>query len=167
MLKRHGISRLPQIAGDKTSKKPFKRYPISFWDTGMARRASRRSVPCSVLYKCVLEHISRVRGHAAAIRQLGVAPMLLGLLHSLYRRTYGMERDTAVKLIRALIGAGFVADDQRADTAIEKAALEAGLNREQLKAALKYAKEQKWIAETNKAAWSVITQAGIDAVYKE
>ncbi len=93
--------------------------------------------------------------------------MLLGLLHSLYRRAYGMERDTAVKLIRALIGAGFVADDQRADTAMEKAALEAGLNREQLKADLKYAKEQKWIAETNKAAWSVITQAGIDAVYKE
>lgn len=25
-LKRHGISRLPEIAGDKTSKKPFKRY---------------------------------------------------------------------------------------------------------------------------------------------
>ena len=39
-----------------------------------------------------------------------------------------MERDTAVKLIRALIESGFVADDQRADTAIEKAALEAGLN---------------------------------------
>jgi hypothetical protein len=47
-----------------------------------------------------------------------------------------MERDTAVKLIRALIDAGFVADDQRAETAIEKAALKAGLNREQLKARL-------------------------------
>jgi hypothetical protein len=92
--------------------------------------------------------------------------MLVDLLQSFYRRTHGMGRETAVKLIRALIEAGFVADDQRSDLAIEKAALEAGLNREQLKAALKYAKEQKWIAETNKAAWSVVTQAGIDAVLK-
>jgi hypothetical protein len=30
-LKRHGISRLPEIAGDKTSKKPFKRYPIGYY----------------------------------------------------------------------------------------------------------------------------------------
>jgi hypothetical protein len=96
----------------------------------------------------------------------GAVPMLLDLLHGLYRRTYGMEKEAAVKLIRALIEAGFVADDQRADLAIEKAALEAGLSREQLKAALKYAKQQKWIAEANKAAWSVITQAGIDAVHR-
>jgi hypothetical protein len=74
-----------------------------------------------------------------------------------------MEREAAVRLMRALIEAGFIADDQRADAAIENAALEAGLNREQLKAALKYAREHKWIAETNKAAWSVVTQAGIDA----
>jgi len=74
-----------------------------------------------------------------------------------------MDREAAIKLVRALVDAGFVADDQRADAAMEKAALEAGLNREQLKAALKYAREHKWIAETNKAAWSVVTQAGIDA----
>ena len=48
-----------------------------------------------------------------------------------------MEREAAVKLMRALVDAGFIADDQRADAAIEKVALEAGLNREQLKAALK------------------------------
>ena len=30
-LKRHGISRLPEIAGDKVSKKPFKRYPIGYY----------------------------------------------------------------------------------------------------------------------------------------
>jgi hypothetical protein len=58
-------------------------------------------------------------------------------------------------------------DDQRADAAIEKAGLEAGLNREQLEAALKYTTEHKWIAETNKAAWSVLTQAGIDAAKNE
>jgi hypothetical protein len=55
----------------------------------------------------------------------------------------------------------------RADAAIEKVGLEAGLNREQLKSALKYAREQSWIADTNKAAWSVVTTAGIDATQKE
>jgi len=30
-LKRHGISRLPEIAGDKAAKKPFKRYPIGYF----------------------------------------------------------------------------------------------------------------------------------------
>jgi hypothetical protein len=84
-------------------------------------------------------------------------------LLSFYRRAYGMEREAAVKLMRALVDAGFIPDDQRADAAIEKVALEAGLNREQLKAALKYAREQKWVAETNKAAWSMFTQAGVDA----
>jgi hypothetical protein len=48
-----------------------------------------------------------------------------------------MEKEAAVKLVRALVDAGFIADDQRADAAIEKVGLEAGLNREQLKSALK------------------------------
>jgi hypothetical protein len=78
-----------------------------------------------------------------------------------------MEKEAAIKLMRALVDAGFSADDQRADAAIEKAGLEAGLNREQLKAALKYAREHKWIADANKAAWSALTQAGIDAAKKE
>ena len=73
-----------------------------------------------------------------------------------------MERKFAIKLMRALVDGEFIADDQRADAAIEKVALEAGLNREQLKVALRYAREHKW-AETNKAAWSVVTPAGIDA----
>ena len=89
--------------------------------------------------------------------------MLMDFLHNAYRRAYGMERELAIKLMRALIDAGFIADDQRADAAIEKVALEAGINREQLKVALKYAREHKWVAETNKAAWSIVTQAGIDA----
>jgi hypothetical protein len=74
-----------------------------------------------------------------------------------------MERELAIKLMRALVDAGFISDDQRADAVIEEVAHEAGLNREQLKAALKYAREYKWVAETNKAAWSILTQAGIDA----
>jgi hypothetical protein len=78
-----------------------------------------------------------------------------------------MEKEAAIKLMRALVDAGFSADDQRADAAIEKAGLEAGLNREQLKAALKHAREHKWIADANKAAWSALTQAGIDAAKKE
>jgi hypothetical protein len=93
--------------------------------------------------------------------------MPIDFLRNFYRRAYGMEREAAVKFMRALVDAGFIADDQRADAATEKIALEAGLNREQFKAALKYAKEQKWIVETNKAAWSIVTQAGIDAANAE
>jgi hypothetical protein len=78
-----------------------------------------------------------------------------------------MEKEAAIKLMRAMLDAGFIADDQRADAAVEKVGFEGGLNREQLKAALKYAREHKWIAETNNAAWSVLTQAGIDAANKE
>jgi hypothetical protein len=35
-LKRHGISRLPEIAGDKPAKKPFKRYPIGYFHIDIA-----------------------------------------------------------------------------------------------------------------------------------
>jgi hypothetical protein len=59
-----------------------------------------------------------------------------------------MEKEAAIKLMRAMLDAGFIADDQRADAAVEKVGFEGGLNREQLKAALKYAREHKWIAET-------------------
>ena len=93
--------------------------------------------------------------------------MPIDILRNFYRRAYEVEKEAAIKLMRALIDAGYIADDQRADTAIEKVALEAGLNREQLKAALKYAREQKWVVETNKAAWSIVTQAGVDAANAE
>ena len=35
-LKRHAISRLPEIAGDKVAKKPFKRYPIGYFHLDIA-----------------------------------------------------------------------------------------------------------------------------------
>src|SRR6188472_2944820 len=35
-LQRHGISRLPEIAGDKPAKKPFKRYPIGYFHIDIA-----------------------------------------------------------------------------------------------------------------------------------
>src|ERR1041384_2968094 len=35
-LKRHGISRLPQVAGDHPSKKPLKRYPIGYFHIDIA-----------------------------------------------------------------------------------------------------------------------------------
>jgi hypothetical protein len=90
--------------------------------------------------------------------------MLLDFLLRFYRRVDGMEKEAALNLMRALVDAGFIADDQRADAAIEKVGLEAGLNHEQLKTALKYAREQKWVAETNKA---VVSQAGVDAANGE
>ena len=39
-LKRRGISRLPEIAGDKISKKPFKRYPIGYFHIDIAGSTS-------------------------------------------------------------------------------------------------------------------------------
>ncbi len=35
-LQRHGISRLPEIAGDKAVKQPFKRYPIGYFHIDIA-----------------------------------------------------------------------------------------------------------------------------------
>ena len=35
-LKRHAISRLPEIAGDKVAKKPFKHYPIGYFHLDIA-----------------------------------------------------------------------------------------------------------------------------------
>ena len=35
-LKRHDISRLPEIDGDKTARKPFKRYPIGYFHIDIA-----------------------------------------------------------------------------------------------------------------------------------
>ena len=47
-LKRHGISRLPEIDGDKTTKRPFKRYPIGYFHLTSPRFApGRASSICS------------------------------------------------------------------------------------------------------------------------
>ena len=35
-LQRHGISRLPEIAGDKPARRPFKRYPIGYFHIDIA-----------------------------------------------------------------------------------------------------------------------------------
>jgi hypothetical protein len=35
-LRRHGISRLPEVAGDKPAKQPFKRYPIGYFHIDIA-----------------------------------------------------------------------------------------------------------------------------------
>ena len=35
-LQRHGISRLPEIAGDKPAKQPFKGYPIGYFHIDIA-----------------------------------------------------------------------------------------------------------------------------------
>ena len=42
-LKRHGISRLPEIAGDKTSKRPFKRTRSTTSTSTSPRFAPRRA----------------------------------------------------------------------------------------------------------------------------
>jgi hypothetical protein len=35
-LQRHGISRLPEVGGDKPAKKRFKRYPIGYFHIDLA-----------------------------------------------------------------------------------------------------------------------------------
>jgi len=37
-LQRHGISRLPEVAGDKWPKKEFRTYPIGYFHIDIARR---------------------------------------------------------------------------------------------------------------------------------
>jgi len=42
-LQRHGISRLPEIGGDKPAKQPFKAYPIGYFHIDIADTCSWRS----------------------------------------------------------------------------------------------------------------------------
>jgi hypothetical protein len=35
-LQRHGVSRLPEVAGDKPSRQPFKRYPVGYFHIDIA-----------------------------------------------------------------------------------------------------------------------------------
>ena len=44
-LKRHGISRLPEIAGDKPSKKPFKRHAIGYFHIDIAEVRTKEGKP--------------------------------------------------------------------------------------------------------------------------
>src|SRR5690606_25146805 len=46
-LQRHGISRLPEIEGDKPGKKKFKRYPIGYFhiDIAEVQTAERQALP--------------------------------------------------------------------------------------------------------------------------
>jgi hypothetical protein len=47
-LQRHGISRLPDIEGDKPKRQRFKRYPICFFHTDIAEvRPPKASSICS------------------------------------------------------------------------------------------------------------------------
>ncbi|ESW78002.1 hypothetical protein X773_21710 [Mesorhizobium sp. LSJC285A00] len=47
-LQRHGISRLPEIEGDKAPKKKFKAYPIGFFHIDIAEcKRPRASCACS------------------------------------------------------------------------------------------------------------------------
>ena len=43
LFQRHGISRLPEIEGDKTAKKAYKHHPIGFFHIDMPRSALRRA----------------------------------------------------------------------------------------------------------------------------
>lgn len=41
-LKRHGISRLPEVAGDNVKKKPFRRYPIGYFHLDIAEARTQQ-----------------------------------------------------------------------------------------------------------------------------
>lgn len=47
-LQRHGISRLPEVAGDKPAKQPFKVYPIGCFHITSPRSALRRASSTSL-----------------------------------------------------------------------------------------------------------------------
>jgi transposase-like protein len=42
-FQRHGISRLPEVAGDKPAKQPFKRYPIGYFHIDIAEVRTERA----------------------------------------------------------------------------------------------------------------------------
>ena len=67
-LQRHGISRLPEIAGDKPAKQPFKRYPIGYFHIDIAEV---RSAPSNVRQS---HYCARIYILPVLLRRAGVSP---------------------------------------------------------------------------------------------
>jgi hypothetical protein len=69
-----------------------------------------------------------------------------------------MEREAAIRLLRALVAAGLRQRESMANAAIRSVAVQAGLD--EFDAARGYASEQGWLIEGGKAFSTTLTSAG-------
>ena len=76
-----------------------------------------------------------------------------------------MEREAAIRLLRALVAAGLRQRESIANAAIRSVAGQAGLD--EFDAAHRYAREQGWLVEAGKAFSTMLTPAGWRAVRGE
>jgi hypothetical protein len=76
-----------------------------------------------------------------------------------------MERDAAIRLLRALVAVGLRQRESMANAAIRSVAVRAGLD--EFDAARRYATEQGWLVEAGKAFSTMITPAGLEAARGE
>jgi hypothetical protein len=70
-----------------------------------------------------------------------------------------MDRENAVRLLRALVARGCKSDEQMADAFIRAIALEIGLGNE-FDPAFVYAVKQGWLNKSRKRGWTNLTKAG-------
>jgi hypothetical protein len=69
-----------------------------------------------------------------------------------------MERETAIRLLRALVAAGLRQRESMANAAIRSLAGQAGLD--EFDMAHQYARKQGWLVEADKAFSTTLTPAG-------
>jgi hypothetical protein len=69
-----------------------------------------------------------------------------------------MEREAAIRLLRALVAAGLRQRESMANAAVRSVAVQAGLD--EFDAARRYASEQGWLIEGGKAFSATLTSAG-------
>jgi hypothetical protein len=74
------------------------------------------------------------------------------------KKWHEMERETAVRLLRALVAAGLRQRESMANAAIRGVAGQAGLD--EFDTAHQYAREQGWLVEADKAFSTTLTPAG-------
>jgi hypothetical protein len=72
-----------------------------------------------------------------------------------------MERDAAIRLVRALVARGVGQSDSMANVAIRNIAAQAGLD-DQFDAALEYAMRQRWLVSPT-IGWGTLTAVGYAA----
>jgi hypothetical protein len=70
----------------------------------------------------------------------------------------GMERETAIRLLRALVAAGLRQRESMANASIRGVARQAGLV--EFDTAHRYARQQAWLVESGKAFSSILTPTG-------
>ena len=76
-----------------------------------------------------------------------------------------MERESAIRLLRALVAAGLRHRELMANVAIRNVAVQAGLD--EFDAARRYASEQGWLVEAGKAFSTTLTSGGWKAARGE